>query len=417
VIGDVVRPAELGGADLDVWRASQQAPGAIDNPFLTSDFALVIGAVRPAARVAILREGSDTSFLAFERHRLGFARPIGDGMSDSQGVVGAEVLDGQALLHACDLHLWRFDHLLGDQAARLAPAAPQVPSAVIDLDGGFDAYLAGRRTASKTLVATAERKARKLGREVGPLRFAPDEVDHRLVDQVISWKRAQYQRSGVPDVLAAPATQALLHRFLDARGDAFSGLLSVLYAGDVPVAVHLGLRTPTVVAWWFPAYDPPTPPTRPASRCSCASPSGRRETASGASSSARGTRRTRAVSPAPTRTWRTGSWRGPMPVSPSSSSGVRRDGSAASDLPPCRPTRHRPEGRRTGRSDVLSPHRIHGAVPPRAPPRLAILPPVTAWAVVLAAGSGARFGAAKQYALLGRSTAGRPGGGRGGGRM
>ena len=30
----------------------------------------------------------------------------------------------------------------------------------------------------------------------------------------------------------------------------------MLYAGDRPVAAHLGLRSDRVLAYWFPAYDP-----------------------------------------------------------------------------------------------------------------------------------------------------------------
>jgi CelD/BcsL family acetyltransferase involved in cellulose biosynthesis len=29
----------------------------------------------------------------------------------------------------------------------------------------------------------------------------------------------------------------------------------VLYAGDRPVAAHFGIRSETVLSWWFPAYD------------------------------------------------------------------------------------------------------------------------------------------------------------------
>ena len=258
MIADVVRPAELGGADVDAWRRVQRSSDVMGNPFLAPEFAAAVAEVRPAAQVAVLREGSATCFFPFERHRLGMARSIGAGMSDCQGVVAPPdmALDGQALLRACGLRLWRFDHLLGHQASVLAPGAAQVPSALIDLQDGFEAYLADRRAVSKTLVSTAERKARKLEREVGPLRFVADDRDHVLVDRVVAWKRDQYVRTGVHDVLAAPETGVLLHRLLDARSDTFSGLLSVLYAGDHPVAVHLGLRTPTVVAWWLPAYDP-----------------------------------------------------------------------------------------------------------------------------------------------------------------
>lgn len=257
MIGEVVRPGELGETELATWRAIQQSDETLDNPFLSPEFASVVGSARPNARVAVLVDGDRRAFLPFERHRLGFARAIGAGMSDCQGLVveNGFRLDGQELLRACDLRLWRFDHLVAHQAEVLVPGTGRVPSPVIDLDHGFDAYLAGRREASKSLVSTAERKARKLGREVGELRWVVDEPDHALVDRLIGWKREQYRRTQVRDVLADPATSAIVHRLLDARTTTFSGLLSVLYAGDRPVAAHLGVRTPTVLSWWIPAYD------------------------------------------------------------------------------------------------------------------------------------------------------------------
>ena len=35
-----------------------------------------------------------------------------------------------------------------------------------------------------------------------------------------------------------------------------SGVLSVLYVGERPIAAHFGLRSRTVLSCWFPAYDP-----------------------------------------------------------------------------------------------------------------------------------------------------------------
>ena len=258
MIADVVRPAELGAGDTAAWRAIQQSGDRIDNPFLTPEFSQVVGTVRRRARVAVLRDGPATTYFPFERRAFGVVRPMGAGVSDCEGLIVAGPLDvdGQDLLRACDIRLWRFNHLLGDQATVLAPGCPQALSPLIDLDGGFDAYLADRHIVSRSLVSTAERKARKLAREVGELRFSADDLDHAHVERLLLWKREQYRRTGVKDVLAAPDTARILHRLADARGDDFSGVLSVLHAGDEPVAVHLGLRTRTALAWWLPAYDP-----------------------------------------------------------------------------------------------------------------------------------------------------------------
>ena len=47
----------------------------------------------------------------------------------------------------------------------------------------------------------------------------------------------------------------LVRYLFSAHSDSFSGLLSLLYAGETPVAGHFGLLAGHVLAHWFPAYD------------------------------------------------------------------------------------------------------------------------------------------------------------------
>ena len=42
---------------------------------------------------------------------------------------------------------------------------------------------------------------------------------------------------------------------LGTRTDRFSGMFSVLYVEDVPVAAHFGIRSERVMAYWFTAYN------------------------------------------------------------------------------------------------------------------------------------------------------------------
>src|SRR5687767_9196384 len=50
----VVRPDELGPAELDRWRAFQLADRRLANPFLAPEFALAVARHQPTARVAVL---------------------------------------------------------------------------------------------------------------------------------------------------------------------------------------------------------------------------------------------------------------------------------------------------------------------------------------------------------------------------
>ena len=64
-------------------------------------------------------------------------------------------------------------------------------------------------------------------------------------------------------MLAFDWTVALLERVLAARGEAFSGMMSALYMGDVLAAVLLSMRSYGVAHAWFSAYRPNFAPLSP----------------------------------------------------------------------------------------------------------------------------------------------------------
>src|SRR5581483_3377363 len=83
------KPIEnLSAADVTAWRTMQRESPGLANPFLSPEFAQAVAAVKPEARVAVLTEGREpVGYFPFERGPFGFGRPIGDGVSDCQGVI------------------------------------------------------------------------------------------------------------------------------------------------------------------------------------------------------------------------------------------------------------------------------------------------------------------------------------------
>ncbi|WP_433180019.1 GNAT family N-acetyltransferase [Actinoallomurus sp. CA-150999] len=251
---DIARPDELGEPELARWRALQGAGAALGNPFLSPEFALAVGRFRDDARVAVLSEGPRiVGFLPYERHALGLGRPIGAGLTDCQGLVGPPDLefDVRALLRACRLSVWEFDHLLAEQAAFAPYHAETRVEPVMDLTAGFAAYADEARKRSPKTLKTVRYKERKLGRETGEVSYTFDERDPAELRRLMAWKSDQYRRTGRTDRFAVPWITALVEH-LHATG---VGVLSVLRAGDRAVSAHLGLRAGPVMAGWFPAYD------------------------------------------------------------------------------------------------------------------------------------------------------------------
>ncbi|HTT51423.1 MAG TPA: GNAT family N-acetyltransferase [Streptosporangiaceae bacterium] len=256
----MIRPSELGPAEVTAWHAMQRGSAALGNPFLSPEFTQAAGRHRPDARVAVLTEGGRLAgFLPFEKHRFGVGVPIGAGLTDCQGLVHEPGLawDPRDVLRGCGLSVFAFDHLA--VAAAQQPFRPYLaataPSPVIDLADGWAAYQAKLMVKSAQFCRSVARKTRKLEREAGPVRLVTDSRDRAALGSLMAWKSDQYRRTGRSDRFAHPWIVGLIEDLFETRESHFSSLFSVLYAGDVPVSAHLGLRCGPVLAHWFPAYD------------------------------------------------------------------------------------------------------------------------------------------------------------------
>jgi CelD/BcsL family acetyltransferase involved in cellulose biosynthesis len=80
-------------------------------------------------------------------------------------------------------------------------------------------------------------------------------VDEESLEALIVAKSAQYQRTGVDDLFARRWVRDVAREVMAADGTAMTGVLSVLYAGDRPIAHHLGVRSGSTAHWWLPSYD------------------------------------------------------------------------------------------------------------------------------------------------------------------
>ncbi|MFE3335320.1 GNAT family N-acetyltransferase, partial [Streptomyces sp. NPDC059202] len=257
----VVRPGELDTTALTVWRSLLGRQEAA-SPFLSPEFARAVGRFRPGARVAVLEDGrGPVGFFPFERRPLGLGRPIGDGVCDCQGLVGDAgatgpdgVGDSAELLRACGLQVWQFDHLAAGQPLFAPGVARRATSPVVvcaDTEPG--AVLAHASSAFRRDVRTKEHR---LARRAGDVRFVFDSHDPEALEALMAWKSAQYRAKGRIDQFSRPWVAATVRELLRAGSPACSGTLSVLYADHRPVACHFGLRSRSVLTYWFPAYDP-----------------------------------------------------------------------------------------------------------------------------------------------------------------
>ncbi|WP_406000431.1 GNAT family N-acetyltransferase [Streptomyces sp. NBC_00829] len=254
-----MKPDELGETEIEAWRGLRDKSDAPANPFMEPEFTRAVGRVRPAARVAVLWEdGEMAGFFPFERGPLGLGRAVGLGVSDAQGAIlrPGPAMAPRELLRACGLSTWEFDNLEAGQQLFRPASAEEFASPVIDVGAGYAAYEQVLRAQSPKFLRTTLAKERRLGRQAGELRFVFDERDPAALRTLMEWKSAQYRRTGRRDRFAKEWINTLVRQLHETRTSGCSGVLSVLYVADRPVAAHFGLRSRTVLSCWFPAYDP-----------------------------------------------------------------------------------------------------------------------------------------------------------------
>jgi CelD/BcsL family acetyltransferase involved in cellulose biosynthesis len=262
----VVHPCELGDPELASWRCFQRAQPALTSPFLSPEFTLAVGRLRRRARVAVLCDGPQVvGFFPFELRAFGVGVPIAGGMNGCQGLVHAPDLEWepQQLLRASGLAVWEFDHLVDGQKPFERFHRRRHLSPIMDLNGGYDAYVARQRGKSSKPTCCGPRmslkelasKERRLARDVGDLRFVFESSDPQAFRTLMAWKTAQYHRTGGTDMFARGWVVGMLEGLLETRTDHFAGVLSALYAGDELVAVQFGLRCGSVLAGWHLAYN------------------------------------------------------------------------------------------------------------------------------------------------------------------
>jgi CelD/BcsL family acetyltransferase involved in cellulose biosynthesis len=255
----VIAASELGDTEQAAWRSLLSRNPRLISPFFCPEFTLAVAGARRDVRVCVIEEGAKTlGFFPFQRGALGSGRPVGGKLSDYHGVIAEQhaTWDLDELLRSCKLAFWEFDHLVEDQRPFTRYVRSKSMSPVLDVSAGFHEYRATRRRAGSSRIAQLERKANKLAREIGPLRFEAHSLDRNVLEEVFARKSDQCRRTGVVDFFALSWTRALLERVLSIESSHFSGMLSALYAGDQLVAAHAGMRSERVWHWWFPVYVP-----------------------------------------------------------------------------------------------------------------------------------------------------------------
>ena len=250
---------ELSAEEFQLWSDIQQRNTAFASPYFSAQFINVVAEARDDVFVGLLQvDGETVGFFPFQSHDMRVGRPVGGLLSDYQGVVVADdtAWTAEELVRGCGLERWEFNHLLSSQKPFKLYHLRQWTSPAVDLSQGYESYAAERyATRSHALKKIAALK-RKLEREVGPLRYEARVSEASELRRLIECKSSQYRRRGGINVFEWPWAVELIEQIHAIETVNFAGMLSTLYAGDVLVASHMGMRSKDVWHYWFPCYSP-----------------------------------------------------------------------------------------------------------------------------------------------------------------
>jgi CelD/BcsL family acetyltransferase involved in cellulose biosynthesis len=254
---EVIRPEALDAGLVSAWQGIQHAAAVLGHPMASASFTMSVGRHRDDVRIALIRSGSRVvGFFPYQEERRGVGRPVGFRLNDYQAGVfgpGADI-DMAWLLRRCGLSSWHFDHLVAAQRCFSAGHFLLEDSPYIDLSNGLDAYIAS--ISGRARWKSSNRNEDRMAREAGEVRFVFDAADDAAFRSLLAWKTAQIRRHGKRCVFDWPWVIDTLEDLRRSRNPACSGVLSALYAGERPAAVHFGLRGPDTLHWWITAYDP-----------------------------------------------------------------------------------------------------------------------------------------------------------------
>lgn len=255
----VIPASELTSDLCATWRRIQQANPDLKSPFFAPEFTRAVASVRRDVEVGVLEEnGKVSGIFPFQRGNRFVGRPVGGILSDYQALVCASGFrfDPRELVKQCRLAAWDFDHVLSAQRCFAPFHRRHFVSPLMDVSQGYEAYAAGRREAGSEQIKKCGNLARRIEREVGPLRFVSHSGDLALLQNILGWKSQQYVASLKTDLFAIGWPRAVVERIHQTQTESCAGMLSLLYAGDRLVAGHFGMRSQHVWHYWFPAYGP-----------------------------------------------------------------------------------------------------------------------------------------------------------------
>lgn len=255
---EVIEAFSLDQNLISVWEGIRANDSAYTHPHFSPHFVVAAARSIPNVKVAVVYDNdSPVGFFPFQ-HTGQVGWPAAYPFNETHGLVHRPDLEIEAkeLCREAGLGAWHFDHLPSEQQWSQPYQRAYDDAAWIELPEDHEAYLESRRASGTSQLKQADRKRRKVAREVGPVRYVDQIRDPKAIESLIAWKHTQTLGSKSGKVFESDHTKTLLSDILAIEQPNVSGKLSGLYAGDRLIALHLGMRCRSTYVSMIPAHDP-----------------------------------------------------------------------------------------------------------------------------------------------------------------
>ncbi|SDM44279.1 GNAT family N-acetyltransferase [Maricaulis salignorans] len=240
------------------WRGMRAENPTLASPYFALEFADLIADRRPDAQALVLtRKGRTVGFLPMQLSSLGVARPLGGPLGDHHALITEDdSLDLGAALQNSPVSVYCFHGALVSQPTFTDEASQIEPSWTVDLSQGCDQWLEGRRLADAKAMRNIRARQRKLAESGLEVTYRFDDRRPEALAASFANKREQYRRTNAFDVFIAKWARDLINDLFEHQTPQLSGCLSTLEINGQLAAAHFGMRSESVLHYWFPVYWP-----------------------------------------------------------------------------------------------------------------------------------------------------------------
>jgi len=221
----------LTARELGCWSQWQAQQPGLNSPYFRPEFMQAVSNVRTDVEIAVLeRAGKTVGFLPFQRSRFNIGKPVGGKLCDFHGCITEPglVFDPTQIIRGARLATWDFEQVPASQIGFLPfevkpPEQERERAPGLELRDGYAGWCETRREQGSQIVSKTMQKVRKLAREQGELTLELQSHSQEAFEQLLTWKSAQYQSTGLTDVFSFPWTRALLEQLWAKDGAEFGG--------------------------------------------------------------------------------------------------------------------------------------------------------------------------------------------------